>query len=225
MSENVIAIDGPAGSGKSTVAQLVANLTGFAYLDTGAMYRAVTLRAMRLGVDLTDADALARVAREAQIELRWTGDGTRVALDGDDVTEQIRTPEVTARIFRIDQVPAVREELVARQQSFGADGRVVAEGRDIGTVVFPRARCKVYMDASLDERARRRYKELVAKGVETELDEVRRAIADRDKKTMSRAVAPLRPAEGAVRLDTTDLTPQQAAEAVVKLARDRGVTC
>ena len=147
MSENVIAIDGPAGSGKSTVARLVANMTGFAFLDTGAMYRAVTLRAMRLGADMTDGDGLAQIARDAEIELVWTGDGTRVVLDGEDVTEEIRAPEVTEQVFRIDQVADVREELVARQQKFGAGGRVVAEGRDIGTVVFTRALCKVFMDA------------------------------------------------------------------------------
>ena len=224
MSENVIAIDGPAGCGKSTVARLVANMTGFAYMDTGAMYRAVTLRAMRLGADMTDGDGLAQIARDAEIELVWTGDSTRVVLDGKDVTEEIRAPEVTKQIFRIDQVAAVREELVARQQKFGAEGRVVAEGRDIGTVVFTRARCKVFMDASLDERARRRHDELVAKGTASDLDEVQRAIAERDRKTMSRAVAPLRPADDAVHLDTTNLTAAQVAEAVVELARERGVS-
>jgi len=224
VSENVIAIDGPAGCGKSTVARLVANMTGFAYMDTGAMYRAVTLRAMRLGADMTDGDGLAQIARDAEIELVWTGDGTRVVLDGEDVTEEIRAPEVTEQIFRIDQVAAVREELVARQQKFGAEGRVVAEGRDIGTVVFTRARCKVFMDASLEERARRRHDELVAKGTASDLDEVQRAIAERDRKTMSRAVAPLRPADDAVHLDTTNLTAAQVAEAVVELARERGVS-
>jgi len=224
LSENIIAIDGPAGSGKSTVARIVANLIGFAYMDTGAMYRAVTLRAMRLGADLTDSDGLARIACDAQIDLHWTGDGTRVVLDGEDVTDEIRAPEVTERVFRVDQVATVREELVARQQKFGAEGRVVAEGRDMGTVVFTRARCKVFMDASLDERARRRYDELVAKGTASDLDEVQRTIAERDRKTMSRAVAPLRPASDAVHLDTTDLTAEQVAEAIVELARERGVS-
>jgi len=224
LSENIIAIDGPAGSGKSTVARLVANLTGFAYMDQGAMYRAVTLRAMRLGADLTDSDGLARIARDAEIDLHWTGDGTRVVLDGEDVTDEIRAPEVTKQVFRVDQVPAVREELVASQQKFGAQGRVVAEGRDIGTVVFTRARCKVFMDASLDERARRRHEELVGKGTPSDLDEVQQAIAERDRKTMSRAVAPLRPAADAVHLDTTNLTAERVAEAVVELARERGVS-
>ncbi len=224
MSENVIAIDGPAGCGKSTVARLVANMTGFAFLDTGAMYRAVTLRAIRLGADMTDGDGLAQIARDAEIELVWTGEGTRVVLDGEDVSEEIRSPGVTKQIFRIDQVAAVRDELVARQQKFGAAGRVVAEGRDIGTVVFTRARCKVFMDASLDERARRRHKELAAKGTASDLDEVQQAIAERDRKTMSRAVAPLRPADDAVHLDTTNLTAAQVAEAVVELARERGVS-
>jgi len=206
------------------VAQRVASEIGFAYLDTGAMYRAVTLRAILLDADMTDGEALARIARDAAIELDWTGTDTHVCLDGTDVTEEIRSPEVTAQIFRVDEVPAVRDELVARQQAFGADGRVVAEGRDIGTVVFPRARCKVFMEASLDERARRRYTELVAKGVTAELHEVRRAIADRDRKTMSRAAAPLRAADDAVCLDTTELTLQQVVETVVAVARDRGVT-
>jgi len=223
LSENVIAIDGPAASGKSTVARLVANTTGFVYLDTGAMYRAVTLRAMRLGGDMTDPDALADIARQAKIDLQWTGDGTRVMLDGDDVTENIRTPDVTAQIYLIDQVPAVRAELVARQQKFGSAGRVVAEGRDIGTVVFPRARCKVFMEASLDERARRRCQDLLAAGTDSKLGDVRLAIAERDRKTMDRAVAPLRPAEDAVHIDTTHLTADQVAAAVLRLARERGI--
>ncbi|MCD6287517.1 MAG: (d)CMP kinase [Candidatus Hydrogenedentes bacterium] len=222
-SDNIIAIDGPAGAGKSTVARRVAVETGFAFLDTGAMYRAVTLRAMRLGVDMNDSEAMARVAVEASIELKWTGTGTRVYLDGDEVTDEIRTPEVTDRIYLADQVPEVRAELVRRQQAFGVEGRVVAEGRDIGTVVYTRARCKIYMVASIDVRAERRYAELIERGIKANLDEVKRSIAERDKKTMTRAVAPLRPAEDAVRLDTTNLSIDEVVAAIMRTARERGV--
>jgi cytidylate kinase len=223
VSENIIAIDGPAGAGKSTIARRVANETGFSFLDTGAMYRAVTLRAMKLGVDLTDGDAMTEVALQAEIELKWTGDDTRVYLDGEEVTEDIRTPEVTALIYRADEVAEVRANLVRRQQQFGVDGRVVAEGRDIGTVVYPRARCKIYMIASIDVRAKRRYDEMREKGVAADLDEVRDAMAARDHKTMTRAVAPLRPAEDAVHLDTSEMSIDEVVAAIVRTARERGV--
>lgn len=223
MSENVIAIDGPAGAGKSTVAKRVANETGFAFLDTGAMYRAVTLRAIKLGVDMMDAEAMTEVAREADIELKWEGENTRVFLDGEEVTDDIRTPEVTALIFRADQVADVRENLVRRQQRFGENGRVVAEGRDIGTVVYPRAKCKIFMAGSLDVRAKRRYDELCEKGLDPDLDDVRDAMAERDRMTMTREVAPLRPAAAAVHIDTSDLTVDEVVDTIVSTARERGV--
>lgn len=217
---HIVAIDGPAGAGKSTVARRVADALGFRFLDTGAMYRAATWWAMDQGIDLDDADALVAATKAMPLELREEDGRLRVIVDGHDVSEAIRTPEVTRLIYKLDQNAGVRARLVDLQREFGARGPAVAEGRDMGTVVFPNARCKVFLDASLDERARRRAEEMRAKGQEVDFNALRAEIHERDEKTRTRAVAPLRQAEDAVYVDTSDMTIDEAVAAIVRLARE-----
>ncbi|MEK6277388.1 MAG: (d)CMP kinase [Actinomycetota bacterium] len=210
----VIAIDGPAGAGKSTVARGVAGALGFTYVDSGAMYRCVALAAGERGVDFDDPDALGEMA--AELEIEFPGGG--VTLDGRDVTEEIRSPQLSAAASRVSVHPQVREAMVARQRALIAAGRYVAEGRDIGTVVSPDAPLKVYLNASDEERARRRAEETGEPVAEVLAAQRRRDARDRDREHGA-----LRPADDAVELDTTALTSQQAVETVVALARERGL--
>ena len=215
----VVAIDGPAGAGKSTVAQRAAQALGMAFLDTGAMYRAATWRAMHEQIDLDDAEALVASTAAMDLELRKDGERFRVFVDGREVTEEIRTPEVTRLIYKLDQNAEVRAQLVQLQREFAVDRPTVAEGRDMGSVVFPNARCKIYMEASLEERTRRRMRDLERKGVTVDFDELKAEIHERDEKTKNRRVAPLRRAEDAIYLDTTELPLEQVVDRVVALAR------
>lgn len=217
----VVAIDGPTASGKSTVARGVAGRLGFQYVDTGAMYRSVALAAIRRGLDLSDTDAVAHLAQTLAIEIRYGEHGHRIVLDGEDVTEAIRTPEVSDGASLVSTSPGVRAAMVARQREMGADGGVVMEGRDIGTVVFPDAEVKVFLKASLEARARRRHDELKARGVNVDFDEVRRTEAQRDQRDETRALSPLRPAADAVELDTTNQTVEEVIETIVRLVRER----
>lgn len=216
---NIVAIDGPAGAGKSTVARRVAGVLGFRFLDTGAMYRAATWRAIHKGIDFADPVALVDCTRKMQLEMREENGTPRVFVDGHDVTEAIRTPELTKQIHFLDENAEVRARLVELQQIEGAKGPTVAEGRDMGTVVFPKAKCKVYMDASLEERARRRVAELEAKGKTVDYEKEREAMRIRDQKTMTREVSPLRRADDAVLLDTSTMTLDEVVDRVVTLAR------
>jgi cytidylate kinase len=208
----VIAIDGPAGAGKSTVARGVAEALGFTYLDSGAMYRTVALAALRAGIDLDDPEALAALARAREIEL---ADG-RVLLDGEDVAEAIREPEVTEAASRVSVHPGVRAEMVSRQRRMIDAGHYVAEGRDIGTVVSPDSPLKVYLTASPHERARRRAEQMGA-----DADEVLAAQIERDTRDQERALGTLRPADDAIALDTTGLDADQVVARVVAWARER----
>jgi len=223
MSEaaQIVAIDGPAGAGKSSVAKRVAQELDFHYLDTGAMYRAATWRALHKGIDLDDAEALAISTQAMELGIEEGAEGQRVRVDGRDVTDAIRSSEVTRAIYKLDQNSAVRRCLVALQRRFGEGQPTVAEGRDIGTVVFPKAKCKIYLDASLDERTRRRARQLEMKGVSVDCTELRADIEERDEKSMNRADSPLRRAEDAVLLDTTALGPGEVVEAIARLARER----
>jgi len=208
----IIAIDGPGGSGKSTVARSVARRLGFTYIDSGAMYRAVALWALRLGMDLDDLHRLEQLAKEARIELP----GDRVLLNGEDVTAEIRAPKVSDAASRVAAQPGVRRAMREEQRRIGSAGPSVMEGRDIGTVVFPDAKVKIFLDAQPDARAQRRASELGAS-----VEEVARDLDARDKRDRSRAEAPLTQAPDAEYLDTTRLTPAQVEEAVLKLVRDR----
>ncbi len=217
----IVAIDGPAGAGKSTVARRVARRLGYAFLDTGAMYRAATWRALARGVDMDDPAATVESSRAMRLELNERENGLQVVVDGQDVTDAIRSPEVTRVIYKLDENPEVREHLVALQREFAARCPTVAEGRDMGTVVFPEARCKIFLDASLEERTRRRAAELRAKGVAVDMDALREEVRVRDEKTRTRAVAPLRRAEDATLVDTTNLTLDEVVDRIVRLARSR----
>lgn len=210
----VIAIDGPAGAGKSTVARAAAAALGFTYLDTGAMYRCVALAARERGVDPEDGAAAAELARGLAIGF----DGARVLLGGRDVSAAIRAPEVSAAASLVSVHPGVREAMVARQRQLIAGGDYVAEGRDIGTVVSPEAPLKVFLTASEEERARRRAAE-----TGEDVEEVLAAQRRRDRRDSEREHGALRPAEDAVELDTTGLTREQVVERVVALARERGL--
>ena len=210
----VIASDGPAGAGKSTVARGVAEALGFTYLDSGAMYRCVALAALRSGADPDDAPRVGELARSLRIVLA----GGRVELDGEDVTEEIRSPEATAAASRVSVHPEVREAMVAQQRAMIESGRYVAEGRDIGTVVSPDAPLKVFLTASESERARRR----AAETGEDETD-VLAAIRGRDVRDTEREHGALRAAEDAVELDTTGLEANEVVDRVVALAREREI--
>jgi len=211
----IIAIDGPAGSGKSTTARLLARRLGFTYLDTGAFYRALTLKILEAQIPPDHQAAVVREAQRTHIAIRSDPDGDRVYLDGRDVTTRIRDPHITNAIAPISGNPGVRELMVKRQREIGRKGGVVMEGRDIGTVVFPEADLKVFMNASLDERTRRRQRELEAKGLHKDFQTLRREIEIRDEKDSRRAVAPLRPAEDAILLDTTNLTLEQQVDFII----------
>jgi cytidylate kinase len=213
----IITIDGPAGSGKSTAARRLAKALGIAYLDTGATFRAVTLRAMKAGIDLADEATLLAIAREAAIELQPADDGLRVLLDGEDVSRQIRTQAVTANAFYAARSPAVRAELAELQRRIGQSlGSFVTEGRDQGSVVFPAADVKFFLDASPEVRARRRCDELLAAGERADYDHVLQSIRQRDERDRARAVAPLVVPRGAVAIDTSAKTIEQTTAEMLR---------
>lgn len=214
-----VAIDGPAGAGKSTVARQVARALGYIYVDTGAMYRTVTLKAIRSGVAADDAERLARLAERIDIRLVPESNGQRVWMDGEDVTEPIRSAEVTSLVSRVSAVSAVRQSLVAMQREI-ADGRgVVMDGRDIGTNVLPDAEVKVFMTASVRIRAERRWKELRDKEPSVTVDDLMEKIAERDRFDSEREVSPLRQAEDAALLDTSGMSIDDVVDAIVALCR------
>jgi cytidylate kinase len=217
-----VAIDGPAGAGKSTVGRELARRLGWMYVDTGAMYRAATLKAMRLGVDFDNAEALARVADEADIRLTPEDDTVRVWLDCEDVTGSIRTPELTARVRFVAACSGARAALVKKQRAVCATSPAVMEGRDIGTVVLTDAVAKFYLDASVDERARRRALDLKARGVDgIDVEEVKRNIASRDKSDMEREDSPLRKADDAEIIDTDGLGIYEVVDRLERFTREK----
>lgn len=213
MSTITIAIDGPAGAGKSTVAKNISKALGIVYLDTGAMYRAVALKAIRSGIDTTDADRLGEMVKDIDIKVKYINNEQHIYLDGEDVSSLIRTPEVSIGASNVAVIPAVRIKLVEIQRKIAQESNVVMDGRDIGTYVLPNAKYKFFVTASIEERAHRRYMELKEKGADdVSLEEVAKDIAYRDKNDSSRAFAPLMKAADAIEIDTTGLDPQQTTD-------------
>jgi cytidylate kinase len=215
----IIAIDGPAGAGKSTVAKTVARRLGYLFINTGAMYRAVAWKALRDGVSLDDSDGMGRVACASVIELTGDVDSMRVLIDGRDVTDEIATPQVGQAASVVSAVSAVRRALVARQQQLGRAGGVVMEGRDIGTHVFPGAEVKIYLDASSEARAKRRYDEDSARGVAVaSLRAMKEEIEQRDHRDKTRADSPLVQAEDAIYIDSSAITVDEVVERILEIA-------
>lgn len=218
----VVAIDGPAGVGKSTVARRLARRLGVPYLDTGAMYRTLALAALQRGIDPDDRERVLEMAREVRIGLMRQDDGgVEVLLDGEPVGERIRTPEVSAASSRVSTYPEVRERLVALQRACGAEMGAVMEGRDIGTQVFPETPYKFFLVARADERHRRRFDQLRGAGATAELEAVAAEMTERDARDAGRSVAPLVRARGAAEIDTSDLTPDEVVDRMVEAIAGR----
>ena len=214
--QKIITIDGPAGAGKSTVAKQLAEKLDLAYLDTGAMYRALTLKAIQQNVNLENEDDVVAMARQTHIDLENHAQGVKVILDGADVSEEIRTAEITNKTYFVAQKPRVREIMVEWQRLLGSKRGVVVEGRDVGTVVFPQARYKFYLDADIAERSRRRIEELREKGNDVDADKLAAELKERDNKDLTRSVGPLRKADDAVFIDSTHLTINEVIEKMMK---------
>ena len=220
LKQIVIAIDGPAASGKSTTARLVAERLGYLHVDTGAMYRAMTLKVLTQGIDIRDAEAVEELAEQTEIRLERENGGLKVILDGHDVTKQIRKPEVTKAVSAVSSYEKVRAAMVREQRRMEKEGGIVLEGRDIGTVVFPSAELKIYMVANVEERARRRQEELKAEGISSDVELVAQEIMERDEKDSNRELSPLRKAPDAVVLDTSRMTIEQQVDFIVQKARE-----
>lgn len=215
----IIAIDGPAGSGKSTIARLIAKELDYLYIDTGAMYRALTYKVLQNNLPLTDSEKIIDLARKTYIKLEAEADTLKVILDGKEVTSQIRDPQVTKNVVFIANIPEVREIMVGLQRALGESGGVVMEGRDITTVVFPQAQKKFYLDASFDERLERRYKQLIAEGKSVVKNILAEDMIKRDISDKSRRVGALRQAEDAIYLDTTDMNIDAVVRNVIDYVR------
>ena len=213
-----IAIDGPAGAGKSTIAKAVAAKLGFIYIDTGAMYRAVGLGVVRRGIDTTDVEGVASILDELKRTLRHTELGQLIFLNGEDVSEAIRMPEISVAASNVAVIPAVRLKLVELQRELALNDKVIMDGRDIGTYVLPNAQLKIFLTAAPEARAQRRFLELSEKGVQTTFEEVFADMTYRDKNDSGRDFAPLKPAEDSVMVDSTELTLSQTVEKITAMA-------
>jgi cytidylate kinase len=217
----VVTVDGPAGSGKSTVSRLLARRLSYVYLDTGALYRAIALKISAAGLDSADRAGIAALCGETDIALAELDGATRILLDGRDVTELIRTPEISMLASTVSALPEVRQRLLAVQREAAFAGGVVAEGRDMGTVVFPGAEVKFFLTAGAEERARRRWLELRERGHEVGLDEVLRDVVLRDRQDSEREIAPLRPSEDGVLVDSTGKSIEDVVEEMFKTVKTR----
>lgn len=213
----VIAIDGPAGVGKTTVAKAVSKKLGYAYIDTGAMYRALSWKAFRKKICLEDKREAIKMVRATRINLRNRGGELKVYIDGKDVTNKIRSPRFAEGASILGTIPEVRDHLVKIQRRLGSSGGIVAEGRDIGTIVFPGADYKFYLDASIKERALRRYRELKARGEEGDLAQLEKAIRARDRRDRTREVAPLKKAPDAMLIESTDMSKKEVVDFILKI--------
>ncbi|MBN2406130.1 MAG: (d)CMP kinase [Elusimicrobia bacterium] len=217
-NKTIITIDGPAGAGKSTIAKILAERIGFRYIDTGAMYRAITLKILRRNMEFTDTVGIEKLAEETDIRIDFENGSMKIYSDGEDVTEEIRKKEVTDNTSRVAAIPGVRYKL-AKIQRQSADRlmKVVFEGRDMGSIVFPGADLKVYLDAGIQERASRRWQELREKGMDVDIEEIKLSIKKRDRLDESRGLAPLRVPENAHVLDSTDLSIEEVVNRIVAL--------
>jgi len=221
----IIAIDGYSSTGKSTLAKALGEALGYRYISTGDMYRAVALYFLQHGIALTDEEAIRKALSDIELRFYRTPQGNRLHLNGRDVQDDLRRMDVADLVSQVAAIPAVRREMVRQQRLMGQEKSLVMDGRDIGTVVFPEAELKIFLTASPEARARRRYEELKAKGVEVTLDEVRRNIEQRDRIDTTRADSPLRMAEDAVLIDNTHLSPEQQLDCALELARQRIEDC
>jgi len=220
MKKLVVALDGPAGAGKSTIAKAVAEKINYAYIDTGAMYRSVTWKFVQTG-HVFDEEFIGELAEKMVIEFQPCDGVNHVFADGDEITDCIRTTEISKLVSQVSAIPRVRVAMVAQQRRMGEKGGVILDGRDIGTVVFPKAELKIFLTASVDERAVRRCKEMLAKGMDVKLDEVKADIAQRDYQDSHRPVSPLKQAEDAILLDSTGMSIDQVSEFIVKRIEER----
>lgn len=209
-----VAIDGPAGAGKSTIAKLVAKEKGYIYVDTGAMYRALAIHFLNKGVDAADRDAVAEACKEAEVTIRYEDGIQQVYLNGENVTGMLRTEEVGNMASKTSAIPTVREKLLELQRSLAAEKDVIMDGRDIGTNILPNADVKIYLTASVETRAKRRYDELKAKGEDCDLEEISCDIRERDERDMTREIAPLKQAEDAILVDSSDMTIPEVVAAI-----------
>ncbi len=218
----IVAIDGPAGTGKGTISKLVAERLDFTYIDSGAMYRAITLKMIRNNIDISEVDKIKDLLDNTKIEFENSKDDQghyvqKVFLDGEDVSSEIRTPEVSKLVSPYSQLQIMRDKLINMQREFGNNKDIIMEGRDITTVVFPNADVKIYLDATSEERANRRYKEFIEKGIVTTYEETLEAIKQRDFNDMNRPVSPLKIADGAIVIDTTVLTIEEVYNRVFEI--------
>jgi cytidylate kinase len=216
-----VAIDGPAAAGKSTVAKIAAKTLGFVYIDTGAMYRSLTYKALKQKTDLNDAYQLKKLLNQTEIKLIQEGSGQKVYVDGEDVTERIRYPDVSEHVSLVSSFEDVRTEMVDRQRKLADSCSVVMDGRDIGTHVLPEAQVKIFLIASVDERAVRRYREEELKGRHPSMQSLREAIALRDKKDMEREISPLVKADDAIALDTTSLSIDEVVDQILQIVKEK----
>lgn len=221
MSSYKIAIDGPAGAGKSTIAKVAAAQISFVYIDTGAMFRAVGLAALRAGIDPNCAEKIEELLPSVTVDIFHGENGQEIFLNGENVSKEIRMPEVSVAASDVSKIPCVRRKLLELQRRIAEKTNVIMDGRDIGTVVLPDANLKIFLTASVDERAMRRYKELVEKGVECSFDEVKKDMEYRDKNDSEREIAPLKPAEDSVIVDTTGNTLEESVALILGLIEER----
>ena len=216
-----IAIDGPAAAGKSTIAKMTAEKLGYTYIDTGAMYRALAHKALNRNIDTTDGEVLEHLLKETEIILQTSNKGQAVIMDGQDVSEEIRSPQVTANVSAVAVHTGVRELMVDKQRQLGEEAGVVMDGRDIGTAVLPDAELKIFMTASVEERANRRHLENGKRGITTQLEQLKREISERDRIDSERETSPLMQAEDAILIDTTVMSIEEVVERICELAEMR----
>jgi cytidylate kinase len=217
----IIAIDGPAGSGKGTITKIVAKKLGFINIDTGAMFRCVALEMLRNNVGLDDEESIKEILNNIDIELKNENDNQKILLDGENVSLKIRTEEVSKFASSVSTIPIVRENLLNLQRKIAEGKNVIMEGRDIGTVVFPNADVKIYLDASAEERAKRRYKQNEANGLESDYNQILNEIKVRDERDSTRAIAPLKKADDAILVDSTNMSIEQVVEKILEIANEK----